>query len=412
MDTQPNVVDFAAGDLDARIQPDSPTSAPAPAAMAYLLDADSEGVVRHSFADLGFIEMHVRHGSIDTAIEELARRGWPRFLIVDITGSDDPLPRINRLAEISDPETEVLVVGEHNDIVLYRDLKAAGVAEYFYKPLIGSLLNRALMGISSGTETARPSRSGRLVFALGVRGGVGATTIATNLAWHFAEVRQRRVLLLDLDLHTGDAALQLDVQPGHGLREALDDPKRIDELFLERGVVSVTSRLGLLAGLEPLANRVVPNEDAVLQLLQKVLAHFRYVLVDLSVEVALSLPTLLHMPSTLLLVSDGSIAATREVGRWREFIGPDTPERTLLHVLNKKNAEGALPAQEMLRVIPAPDAAIPWDREIMGAAALGTKAVQECSAIRNGMAALSRHLSGTTAEEVRPFWKRILSSWA
>src|ERR1700719_3538011 len=150
MNILPTMVDPAATDLDSSIRSAPPTSAPAPAAMAYLLDADSEGVVRHSFADIGFIEMRVRHGSIDTAIEELARRGWPRFLIVDISGIDDPRPRINRLAEISDPETEVIVVGEHNDIVLYRDLKTAGVAEYFYKPLIGSLLNRALVGISSG----------------------------------------------------------------------------------------------------------------------------------------------------------------------------------------------------------------------------------------------------------------------
>jgi pilus assembly protein CpaE len=413
MDILPSVVDLAATDLDRELERAPPTGAPAPAAMAYLLDAGSEGAVRHSFADLGFIEMRVRHGSIDTAIEELARRGWPRFLIVDISGIDDPLPRINRLAEISDPETEVIVVGERNDIVLYRDLKAAGVAEYFYKPLIGSLLNRALVAISSGTEPARPSRSGRLVLVLGVRGGVGATTIATNLAWHFAEVQQRRVLLLDLDLHTGDAALQLDADPGRGLREALDDPRRIDELFLERGVVSVTARLALLAGLEPLADHVAPNEDAILQLLQKVLTHFRYVLIDLPGEIALSLPTLLHMPSTLLLVSDGSIAAAREVGRWRELVGPNTPERTLVHVLNKNNAEGALPAQEMLRIIPPPDVSIHWGREIMGAAALGTKAVQKCSAMRSGMAALSRQLSGTAAEgENRPFWKRILSSWA
>jgi pilus assembly protein CpaE len=413
VDILPSVVDLAAIDLDGELERAVPAGAPAPAAMAYLLDGDSEGAVRHSFADLGFIEMRVRHGSIDTAIEELARRGWPRFLVVDISGIDDPLPRINRLAEISDPETEVIVVGERNDIVLYRDLKAAGVAEYFYKPLVGSLLNRALAAINGGAESARPSRSGKLVLVVGVRGGVGATTIATNLAWHFAEVQQRRVLLMDLDLHTGDAALQLDANPGRGLREALDDPRRIDELFLERGVVSVTSRLALLAGLEPLADHVAPNEDAILQLLQKVLTHFRYVLIDLPGEIGLSLPTLLHMPSTLLLVSDGSIAAAREVGRWRDLVGPNTPERRLLHVLNKKNAEGALPAPEMLRIIPPSDISIHWSREVMGAAALGTKAVQKCSAMRSGMAALSRYLSGTAVEEEnRPFWKRISGSWA
>jgi pilus assembly protein CpaE len=364
-------------------------------------------VVSAAFADVGFIDRDVMHGSIDTAIEELSRLSWPRFLIVDISGISDPLPRINRLAEICNLETEVIVVGERNDIVLYRALKAAGVAEYFYKPLVGNLISRALGEIATGGSNPPPSRSGMLVFVVGVRGGVGVTTIATSLAWYFAEIRQRGVLLLDLDLHAGDAALQLDAQPGHALREALGDPKRIDELFLERAVAPVTERLGLLAGVEPLSDRVMLNEDAVMQLLDKILAHYRYVVVDLPAEIALFFPKLLHMPSTLLLVSDGSIASTREVARWRDFIGPNTPERRLLHVLNKKNAAGALPEEEMLRVIPPPDISIHWDRQIIAAAALGTKTVQQCSAIRDGMAALSLRLSGAADEPVRSLWKRV-----
>jgi pilus assembly protein CpaE len=246
-----------------------------------------------------------------------------------------------------------------------------------------------------------------LVFVVGARGGVGATTVATSLAWYFAEIRQRRTLLLDLDLHAGDTALQLDVQPSHALREALGDPKRIDELFLDRGVMPVTERLGLLAANEPLSDRVVLNEDAVMQLLHKILAHYRYVLVDLPGEAALSVPKLLHMPSTLLLISDGSITAIREVARWRDFIGANTPERRLFHVLNKKNAVGALPEQEMLRVIPPPDISIRWDRRIDSATALGTKTVQQCSAIRDGMAALSLRLSGATVDAVPSLWKRV-----
>jgi pilus assembly protein CpaE len=407
MDTLATLAELPATAADTSIDTVLPTSAPAPAAMAYLLDADSEGVVSASFADVGFIDRDVMHGSIDTAIEELSRRSWPRFLIVDISGISDPLPRINRLAEICNLETEVIVVGERNDIVLYRALKAAGVAEYFYKPLVGNLISRALDEIATGGSNPQPSRSGMLVFVVGVRGGVGVTTIATSLAWYFAEIRQRGVLLLDLDLHAGDAALQLDAQPGHALREALGDPKRIDELFLERAVAPVTERLGLLAGVEPLSNRVMLNEDAVMQLLDKILAHYRYVVVDLPAEIALFFPKLLHMPSTLLLVSDGSIASTREVARWRDFIGPNTPERRLLHVLNKKNGADALPEDEMLRAIPPPDISIHWDRQIIAAAALGTKTVQQCSAIRDGMAALSRRLSGAAYEPVPSLWKRV-----
>jgi pilus assembly protein CpaE len=346
-------------------------------------------------------------GGIADAIAQLSQRSWPRFLIVDVDGIADPLPQINRLAEISNPETEVIVVGERNDIVLYRDLKAAGVAEYFYKPLLGSLLGRAIADIGSGARNQLPSRSGKLIVFLGVRGGVGATTIATALAWYFAEVRQRGVLLLDLDLQAGDSALQLGAQPSHALREALDDPRRIDELFLERGVMSVTNHLGLLAGLEPLSDRLALNEEAVLALLQKLLTHYRYVLVDLPGDMVRSLPRLMRMPSTLVLVSDATLTSVREVGRWRDFLGPSTVERSILHVLNKKNGFGALPGDEMLRVIPAPDIALRWDRDIMSAASLGTKAVQRSSAMRDAVAALSVRLSGAASDEDRSLWQRI-----
>src|SRR5579863_7424129 len=86
----------------------------APAA-AYLLDADSEGVVRRCFADLGFKDASVVRGGIDTAVEQLTKRGWPRFLLVDVSGISDPMPQINGLAEVCDPETEVVVVGDRND---------------------------------------------------------------------------------------------------------------------------------------------------------------------------------------------------------------------------------------------------------------------------------------------------------
>jgi pilus assembly protein CpaE len=399
-------------DALAPVQAATPLREPAPPAVAYLLDADSEGIVRRCFTDLGYVDGRVGRGSIDTATEELARRGWPRFLIVDVSGIADPLPRINHLADVCDLATEVIVIGDRNDIVLYRDLRAAGVAEYFFKPLVGNLISRTLAGIASGTRVQQTSRTGRLVFLLGVRGGVGTTTIATNLAWYLAEARERRVLLLDLDLQNGDAALQLDAQPSHALREALEDPARVDELFLERGVANVTNRLALLAGLEPLSDQVAPNEDAFIDLLQKLLPHYRYVFVDLPRNTAQTLPKLLHMPSTFLLVSDGSIAAARDVGRWRAKIGQNTPERTVLHVLNKHGADGELPDKERLRMIPEPEVCIRWDRQIMSASTLGTKNVQTSRIIREGMSMLSLLLSGGAVEEQPTLWARVFSRWA
>lgn len=396
----------AIGGTDREIAKSRPNPA-ATTAMAYLIDGNSQVVARRSFADLGLSDADVARGSIDTAIEELPLRSLPRLLLVDIGGIGDPLPQINRLAEICAPDTEVVAVGDRNDIALYRDLRAAGVAEYFYKPLIGNVLDRMLIEIIGGARRQRPSRGGKLVFVLGVRGGVGATTIATSLAWYFAEMRQRRVLLLDLDLHTSDAALQLDVQPNHALREAIRDPERVDEMFLGRGVVPVSNCLGLLAALPQLDDPLTPSDGAIRQLLDPLLAHFRYVLADLPGDLAGRHPGLLQIPSTVLLVSDASAGSIRAVARWREFLGPNTPERTVIHVLNKKDADGSVARRKMLRAIPPPDIAIKWDRRIMSATALGTRAVQACAAIQRGIAALSLQIGGVAAGEGRSLWSRI-----
>src|SRR5205807_1770007 len=107
-----------------------------------------------------------------------------------------------------------------------------------------------------------------------------------NAAWYLAEKKQRWVMLVDLDLHNGDAALQFDSTPGHALSEAFEKPERVDRLFLERGTIHVRERLDLLASLEPLSESTTLAEGAVLSLLGKLLHRYRFVFVDLPSIVA------------------------------------------------------------------------------------------------------------------------------
>jgi pilus assembly protein CpaE len=244
---------------------------------------------------------------------------------------------------------------------------------------------------------------------LGVRGGVGATTIAALTTWYLAEERQRRVLLLDLDLQSGDAALQLDTTPNHALREALDHPERVDDLFLDRGVTNVTPRLGLFASLEPLSDVIAPSEESVQQLLGVLTRRYRFVVVDVPTPVALCLPKLLQFATTILLVSDGSLISAREVSRWRQRIGSNTPDRSTLHVLNKKGADGALPDSEFTRALAQPpDFTISYDRTVAKTAVMGTKALHESTALRQGIGALARELAGGASDPPRSLWRRML----
>jgi pilus assembly protein CpaE len=379
----------------------------APSAMVFVQDRDSEGIIRQSLSNLGVADAELNIGDIGTAIATLAQAPSPTLLIVDVGGVDNPVSRVNELADVCEPNTGVVVIGDRNDIVLYRDLKHAGVVEYLFKPLVSDLVTRTCNSVLSGGTEPSGTRTGKLVFILGVRGGVGATTIAVNTAWYLAETRQRWVLLLDLDTRNGDAALQLDTAPSHALREALEHPERVDKLFLERAVIHVNQRIDLLASLEALDDPIDFEEDAILSLLDNVLHRYRFVFVDIS-ETTPLLNKALHLPSICVLVSNGTLASARETARWRAYIGPNSPERTTLHLLNQHGAPGCLSDAEFTRAAgQPPDIIVPFDREIAIASILGTNGTQKSAALRHGLAPLLRQLSGEQVESTRSLFTRL-----
>jgi pilus assembly protein CpaE len=390
--------------------PVPPRSMPEPTstAMVYALDKDSEGIIRQSLSGLSVKSVQFGAGGIAGAIADLAKLPSPHLLVVDISKIEDPISAVGELSEVCEPGTGVIVIGATNDISLYRELRNTGIAEYFFKPLIGNLVARACNAILTGASDDRSMRTGKLILGLGVRGGSGTTTIVTRLAWHLAEVRKRPVVLVDLDLRTGDASLQLDVKAQHALREALEHPERVDDLFLERAVTHVSRRFNLLASLEPLDSVINYQEDAVLSLISNLLRRYRYIFVDLPADSAARLPSLLHLPCVCLLASDAGLASARDVARWRALIGPDTAERTVIHILNKNDAPSGLPLAEFVRASGrTPDIVIPYDQELGIASRLGIREVEKCKAFFRTLAPALQAIAGESVGQEPSFMSRI-----
>jgi pilus assembly protein CpaE len=380
----------------------------APRVRVFVGDQESEAVIRQALGDLSLDDFSVAAGNVSTATSLLGKHTSPRLLIVDITGIDDPVPGILSLAEVCEPGVGVVAIGESNDIGLYRQLKHAGVTEYFFKPLIRDQLARSFNDVLTDRLDQPSLFSGRLIFMLGVRGGVGTTTLAANAAWHVAETRQRWTMMVDLDMQGGDAALLFDAKPGHALREAFERPERVDKLFLERGAIHVTKRLNLLAALEPLGSAVDGSEEGVRMLLDNLLRRYRLVIVDLPASTAECLPKVLQIPSTCVLVANPSLTAARDVARWREFIGPNTQERRTLQLLNHTGAHGGLTEAEFGRAAgQAPDIVIPFDKDLAVAANLGVPAMHKCAAFRSGIGRLLRQAAGEPIEKPASLLNRI-----
>src|SRR6516162_5539109 len=178
-----------------------------PRLIAFVADGPSEASLSACLSHLPFPGTTIKSGGIVRAIQHLSTERSPESLIVDISGADMPASKMHDVAELCEPGVTVVAISYRNDIGLYRDLVRAGVSEYIVKPVTPQLLAKALSPKPAADGASLISRKlGKLISFVGARGGVGTTTLAINLARYLADRQNRRTILLDLDLQSGDCA--------------------------------------------------------------------------------------------------------------------------------------------------------------------------------------------------------------
>ena len=321
--------------------------------MAFVVDGQSETILKSCCAQLSLPSPLIRRGGLAGAIRYLGVERSPESIIVDISGADMPASQIHDLAELCEPGVTVIAIGDQNDVGLYRDLVRAGVSEYIVKPVTAQLFTKALLGASNPSEGNPISRKlGKAVAVVGSRGGVGATTLAIHLALHLADQQSRRVMLLDLDLQTGDCALALNIKPTPGLREALANPLRIDSVFLDRTMAIHSERLFVLSAEEPLRADAPITPEAVDTLVGVLRTQFHYIIIDVP---RISAPPYWHALDTAdlcIIVADQTLHSVRDTVRLREGLGKGEAGHSNILVINRSGEGGrrAMTLQEMAKV--------------------------------------------------------------
>lgn len=270
-----------------------------------------------------------------------------------------------------EPGTKVIALGTQNDVKLYRGLIAAGVVDYLPKPVTPADILRAVAEAAGALGDQHKVRHGKLMIVTGARGGIGATTVATSMAWLAAEKYGIRAALLDLDLRFGTGALTFDAEPGTGMADMLEDPDRIDPLFLERASVAATDRLSLFATEAPLTATPPLRPDAVKVLAEELLRTYEWVVVDMPRDAVANQPDLVSIADTVLLVTDKSLAAMRDALRLRALVTDSGPQARvrLIGSETRPQSKGELPAAEFEKTLGIPFAAfMPLDRRAVGEA--------------------------------------------
>ena len=308
--------------------------------VAYVCDETSADTIRHIAVELGWAPEKVNKGGLRNAVQSLSVSASPHILFVDLSESGDPLNDINALAEVCEPGTVVIAAGQVNDVRLYRDLVASGIQDYLLKPLSPDMIRdsfanaQAMLNAPKVVDPTmeRPHCSAAVI---GTRGGVGASTVATSLAWLVSEKDARTTALLDLDVHFGTGALTLDLEPGRGLTDAIENPSRIDGLFIERAMVRASEKLSILSAEAPINSPLMSDGSAFYQLQEEMRAAFECSITDLPRGMLVQHPHLISDVQVAIVVTELTLASARDSIRILSWLKNNAPGTHVVVVANK-----------------------------------------------------------------------------
>ena len=328
--------------------------------VAFISDPETHGVVA-TVCQSHFPGAQVKQGGTREAVDYLAAGAPPKVLIVDVSDSSKPLSAMLPIIAAFAEDTRVIAIGALNDINLYREMIEAGISEYLVKPLSDRAFDAALSraqerkAAAAGAPDAKaaPETGKRsLIAVMGTRGGVGASTAAMNLAWLLANEHKRETMLVDLDLHCGTVALALDVEPSHGLREVLDNPSRIDSLFVTSVATKCGERLHVLAAEEAVDDEIHFNTSAVSLLLDELKKTHGVVVIDLPRNAHGARAVILAVATDIVVVTDLTLAGLRDAIRLYTMVQQVAPTARVVFVANRDGGrEGTVSKAEFEKAL-------------------------------------------------------------
>jgi pilus assembly protein CpaE len=390
--------------------PAAPLPAPPPAApparekfIGFAQDEASATLLHTAFAACLPNNSNIHVAGFRAALDILHAVATPEIVLIDLSCEDQPMNAVMELAEAVEPGTIVLAIGDTKNVSFYRTVtKGMGIKEYLPKPLSAALVEQHFLPIVANmNHAAAAPRGGRMVAVTGTRGGVGTTTLASNLAWYIGSALRRHTVLLDGELHTGTVALNFNLRFNNGLTVALQSPERVDQLLLERSAQSAGDRLHVLAGQEKLDTSLNYQPGGAGPLIEALRTRYNFVVADTGCRTTPFAQDLRFVAQQRIIVLDPSIIGIRNLEKLLALPGGPSQSPHCLVVLNRAGAPGGLSQSYMERSIGLRfDAVIPdLPRLVPKATQFGTQAAASRGPFRSGIAALAASLGVTALAE-------------
>ena len=276
-----------------------------------------------------------------------------RPLVLVLDGRQQP--RLMRWAQgfLSEkPTVAVLLLVRALEQSIVPDLMQAGVRDCLPEPITAAVLDRSVRRLGSLAEAVVTQGSGQIVAVVGAKGGVGATTIAANIATAIARQAGFTPLLIDLHATGGDLSVFMGIQTRLSVLDALENLHLVDEAFIA-GLLERSS-----AGVHLLTSSIRPNPAAVTPtaiqgLLDFAARRYRTTVVDVPRRDSAAMEAL-DRATTILLVTNQDLSSVRAAAATAAALRQRFGSQRLRLVINRYDKRASVSAQDVAMVTREP----------------------------------------------------------
>jgi pilus assembly protein CpaE len=371
--------------LDVAPPPAADYIAPAPrvSVQAFCETVATATAARAASEDRRLAKAHlsVHMGGIAAAIEAYHTAPTPNVIMLETDGSSDILGGLDELATVCDAGTRVVVIGTANDVAPYRELVRRGVSDYVIGPVETLDVVRSICSLYAASEAVAV---GRIIAVVGAKGGVGASTVAHNVAWTIARDLTLDSVVIDLDLAFGTAGLDYNQDPLQGIANAVFQPDRPDSALIERLLAKCTDRLSLLAAPATLDQVYDFGADAFDAIFDTLRLTTPCIVLDVPHQWSAWTKRALVGADDILIVAEPDLANLRNAKNMLNVLKAARPnDRPPLYCLNQVGMprRPEIEPRGFTKTIESPPiAVIPFDSKMFGTAANNGQMIAEIAA--------------------------------
>ncbi|MEA1988522.1 MAG: AAA family ATPase [Pseudomonadota bacterium] len=308
--------------------------------IGYLISRETCEEIKAALGSINNIVLSMYLQGGEWSLKSVGKEEMPDIIIHEINGnSEEDLQDLEKILHEYAHQVTVYVTYKNGDMETMRRLMRAGVRDAFPQPIqIQELVNDVTNRLSDKRARLSKAKGGKggITSFISSKGGSGATTIAVNVAEILANSFEAKVLLIDLDVQFGDAAMLLDLTPSNNVMEALLQPNRVDSVFIKALITKHDSGLDVLASPADISPMGGISPEGVTSVIDAAAELYDFVIIDMPCVLTSWTMAALRYSDPVMVVGQNNLSSIRNTKLLIDRMGREGIPNANIEVINDR----------------------------------------------------------------------------